>query len=142
MRGRKPKAERLRVLEQDRDRVIGGVTPPTRPDWLSSDAILEWDRVVQELANSYLITPLDQTTLAAYCETFAQWRASMRRLASEGFTVPTKTGVKANPLVKIAMGLVVELRRMASEFGFSPASRSRIDVQRPETKDEDDFERL
>jgi len=140
VRGRKPKTESLRVLEQDRDRVIGGSTPPSAPDWLSVVARGEWDRVVAELSASYLITPLDQSTLAVYCETFAQWRDAMEQLKSQGFTVPTKEGVKANPLMKIVQGLVCEIRRMSAEFGFSPAARSRIDVSRSETVEEDEFE--
>jgi P27 family predicted phage terminase small subunit len=66
----------------------------------------------------------------------------MTEIETVGFTVATKDGCKASPTVKIAMGLVVELRRMASEFGFSPASRSRIDVQRPAGIEEDEFEKL
>jgi P27 family predicted phage terminase small subunit len=102
----------------------------------------EWDRVVAELSASYLITPLDQSTLAVYCETFAQWRDAKAQLETQGFTVPTKEGVKANPLMKIVQGLVCEIRRMSAEFGFSPASRSRIDVNRPETVEEDEFETM
>jgi len=140
VRGRKPKTERLRILEQDRERVIGGTTPPTAPVWLEGEAREEWDRVVAILSASYLITPLDQTTLAAYCETFAQWRDCMRQLKTQGFTVPTKDGVKANPLMKIAQSLGTEIRRLAAEFGFTPAARSRIDVSRPESVEEDEFE--
>lgn len=140
MRGRKPKPERLRVLQEDTQRVVGGERPPAAPQWLAGEARDEWDRVVGDLARSYLITPLDAVTLAAYCETFAQWRRAMRELQTQGFTVPTKEGVKANPVMKIAMGLVVEMRRMAAEFGFTPAARSRIVVPRGEGEEEDAFE--
>ena len=140
MRGRKPKPERLRVLHEDGRRVVGGGKPPAAPRWLTGEARAEWKRVVGELAKNYLVTTLDAVTLAAYCETFAQWRKAMRELADQGFTVPTATGVKANPLMKIAMGLVVEMRRMAAEFGFTPAARSRIVVPRAEGEEEDAFE--
>lgn len=139
MRGRKPKPERLRLLQED-GRIVGGATPPTAPAWLAGEALAEWNRVVAELSKTYLITPLDCITLAAYCESFALWRQAMREVAAEGLTTPTKEGVKANPKVKIAMGLIVELRRMASEFGFTPAARSRIEVPASESKEDDDFE--
>jgi P27 family predicted phage terminase small subunit len=140
MRGRKPTPARLRLLAEDRERVIGSTTPPECPNWLSDEAREEWQRVVSELANGYVLTQLDQTTLAAYCETYAQWRKAVKEVRQEGFTVATKEGIKAHPTAKICSSLVCELRRMAAEFGFSPAARSRIDIPKPEGQEESELE--
>lgn len=143
MRGRKPKAGRLAILEQDRQRVIGGTTPPSKPEWLTPDASAEWDRVVSELSKNYLVTPLDAMTLAAYCQAYAMWRAADRQVREEGLTFVGDNGtIRAHPAAKLCLSLFAELRRMAAEFGFSPAARSRIDVDKPADVEIDDFEQF
>lgn len=140
MRGRKPKPERLRLLQEETVRVVGGTEAPTRPAWLDGDAAVEWDRLVAELSKSYTITPLDTISLATYCELFAQWRSAMREWKVAGHTTPTANGEKTNPTARLAMSLATELRRIAAEFGLTPAARSRIDVPRVGSEEEDEFE--
>lgn len=114
--------------------------PPERPNWLTGFAAEEWDRVIVQLARMG-VTPLDAMTLAAYCKAYALWRKVDAVVEEDGPTVVDANGnVRAHPAAKVCIQLFAELRRMAAEFGFSPAARSRIDVPRAPVGDEEDFD--
>lgn len=140
MRGRKPKTDRLRLIDE-RERVIGGTEPPTAPAWLEGEAKEEFDRIVGELSRQYLITPLDAVSLASYCRMFALWRDADRTVAKEGqFFVSDNGNIRLHPAAKQCLALFEAMRRMGAEYGFTPAARSRLDAPKPETKEEDEFE--
>jgi P27 family predicted phage terminase small subunit len=140
MRGRKPKPERLRLLEGS-VRVVGGSEPPQAPDWLDGDARAEWDRIVGELSKKYLVTPLDALSLASYCRVYSMWREADKQVKEQGITFIADNGnIRCNPAAKLALSLFEAMRRMASEFGFTPAARSRLTCEQPATAEEDEFE--
>lgn len=140
MRGRKPDPARLKLLNEETQRVIGGSVPPSRPSWLTGSAAEEWDRIITELSKTFLVTSLDATTLAAYCKAYAMWREYDLILERDGLmTVDSKGDVKPHPAANMCVKMFSELRRMASEFGFSPAARSRIDVPKGESQEDADF---
>lgn len=137
MRGRKPKHPRLAKLEKGRQ---AGPETPSCPDWLCIVGREEWQRIVTELSKSFRVSPLDQATLAIYCDLYADMRRLREELYDEGTTVSTEHGVKCNPKRKQWEWTVAEMRRMASEFGFSPAARSRIEPAPPEDEETDELE--
>lgn len=140
MRGRKPDPARLKLLNEETQRVLGGKDPPSRPTWLTGSAAEEWDRIIAELSKTFLVTALDATTLAAYCKAYAMWREYDLVLERDGLmTVDNKGDVKPHPAANMCVKMFSELRRMAAEFGFSPAARSRIDVPVGESRDDADF---
>lgn len=144
MRGRKPTPNRVRLLGTVplAARYTGDGPPPEAPEWLSDVAREEWERIVPELAKQFLLTPVDISTLATYCESFAAYKDAVLTVRREGSTLPDpKTGVsKLHPLARYSMSLLAELRKLAGEFGFSPAARGRMDSPPPPNKEEDDFE--
>jgi len=102
---------------------------PIAPDWLAPEARKEWDRVVPELVATGALGVIDTVILASYCETYALWREAAREVAVSGLTVVHPNGrTGANPAAKMMLVLLQEMRRIASEFGFTPAARSRIDL--------------
>ena len=118
--------------------------PPEAPEFLSDEAKTEWARVVPQLRVLGLLTHLDTPILAAYCASYARWVAAERILArlaaddpeSQGFTVKGSLGSPmVNPTLKVARLSAHDMLRYASEFGFSPATRTRIQVgTSPEVK--------
>ena len=56
-------------------------------------------------------------------------------LDKEGAVVGTK--VKKNPAVEVANAAWRHVRGFCSDFGFSPASRMRISLEKPDTNEED-----
>jgi P27 family predicted phage terminase small subunit len=109
--------------------------PPKPPDFLSDEAKAEWARIVPQLRALGLLTHLDTPVLAAYCQSYARWVAAERILAKlaaedpegQGFMIKgTMAAAIINPVVKIARASAQDMLRFASEFGFSPAARTRI----------------
>lgn len=103
--------------------------------WLSDYAKEEWRRVAPEAFQLHLLTALDRACFAAYCESYARWRTAEEALAlmaasdpvMHGLTVEGKRGsVIENPLVYVSRVAARDMVRYASEFGFTPAARSRI----------------
>lgn len=95
----------------------------------------EWRRVAPELYRLRLLTPLDYTLLAVYCDAYARWREASAALdaaalldpETHGLLVTTKDGgVAANPLIWIASNAAKAMVKYATEFGMTPASRSKV----------------
>ncbi|WP_218062938.1 phage terminase small subunit P27 family [Arthrobacter sp. SDTb3-6] len=54
------------------------------PDWLTAEAKDEWQRVVPGLQALELLKPEDRAVLAAYCETWAEFRNATRAIQENG----------------------------------------------------------
>lgn len=109
--------------------------PPEAPPFLTGYAADEWWRIVHELHRLKLVTPIDVNVLAAYCQAYKRWRTAEETLARMANNDPLMNGliVKSgagtamqNPLVHIADKAANAMVRYASEFGLTPAARSRI----------------
>ena len=134
MRGRRPKPTRLKVLTGNPGkRPLNASEPkpdvavPECPVELGPPARQEWDRMVGELAPLRLLTHLDRAALAAYCGAFALWAEATQAIQKYGAMVKSPTGYPIqSPYVSIANRQAEIMMRIASEFGLTPASRSRI----------------
>jgi P27 family predicted phage terminase small subunit len=100
---------------------------PDCPPELGDVARREWNRLVQELALLRLMTNLDRAALAAYCGAYALWADATEAIQKYGAMVKSPMGYPVqSPCVAIANRQAEIMMRIASEFGFTPASRSRI----------------
>ena len=93
----------------------------------------EWWRVAGELHRLGLLTVLDVMPLAAYCESYKNWRRAVETMHAmaapdtSGLLVKRADGNPApNPLIGIARKAAADMVRYAAEFGMSPAARARI----------------
>jgi P27 family predicted phage terminase small subunit len=94
-----------------------------------------------------VLTHLDRAALAAYCGAYALWAEAMEAIQKFGTMVKSPSGYPIqSPYVAIANRQAEIMMRIASEFGFTPASRSRISTpsqaeptlfDRPETSPDD-----
>lgn len=136
MRGRKPKPTALKVLAGNPGkRPLNRAEPkptlamPECPEELSPAAKTEWARMVQELAPLKMLTALDRAALAAYCEAYALWLEAIAAIRKYGTMVKSPSGYPMqSPYVAIANRQAEIMMRIAGEFGFTPASRSRIAI--------------
>jgi P27 family predicted phage terminase small subunit len=134
MRGRRPKPTRIKVLSGNPGkRPLNPHEPrpePALPDCpavLSPLARLEWERLSAELSKLNLITHLDRGALATYCGAYALWAEAMEQSQKFGTIVKSPTGYPIqSPYLAIANRQAELMIRVAAEFGFTPASRSRI----------------
>jgi P27 family predicted phage terminase small subunit len=94
---------------------------------LSPDAQLEWNRISPLLIEMGVLSSVDVTALAAYCECFSQWVSATRMVRKVGAVIKTPTGFPVvSPYVAIASKALDQMRKFLVEFGMTPSSRSRI----------------
>jgi P27 family predicted phage terminase small subunit len=146
MRGRKPLPRALKDLKAGRAspvRAAGLVSVPDMPDWLDEDAVCEWNRLLPELADRGMLTVFDMAAFAMYCQCWSQIKDATIRLRMDGMVVKGSTGQdRVNPLAQHIKELYVQLRAYATEFGFTPSSRARVDISGGDTEDDDMEEML
>lgn len=150
--GRKPKPTTLHVLngnpskinleerQQNEPRFSPGL--PACPEWLSKDAKQEWERLLPELDATSMLKKVDMAAFAGYCDSLAMWKRANKVIDMEGLTVETIQGsLKAHPAVAIRDKALEKMKSFAIEFGFTPASRSRV-TQPDQDKEEDPMEAM
>jgi P27 family predicted phage terminase small subunit len=140
VRGRRPKPTRIKALTGNPGkRPFNPHEPrplpalPNCPPELSPVARQEWARLIAELAKLNLVTQLDRGALAAYCVAYALWLEAIGQVQRHGTVVKSPTGYPVqSPFLAIANRQAEIMVRIAAEFGFTPASRSRISAPPPE----------
>ena len=111
-------------------------TTPSVPSHLSDDAKKEWRRVARELHGLGLLTSIDRTALAAYCETYVTWTEALAQCRSAGMIVETTNGnLVQNPYLSVANQAEKRMKGWLSEFGMTPSSRTRVNVEAAEEAD-------
>ena len=77
--------------------------------------------------NAQLLTNFDRAALAAYCGAYALWAEATQAIQKFGVMIKSPSGYPVqSPYVSVANRQAEIMMRIASEFGFTPASRSRI----------------
>jgi P27 family predicted phage terminase small subunit len=118
------------------------IEKPSCPKHLKGEARREWTRQVKHLYALGCLAAQDRAALAVYCSLWARVVEGEEKLAEPGVSLVYKNSsgnyVK-NPWVAIVADAAREMRMMAAEFGFTPASRSRISVE-PAKRDDEGYE--
>ena len=100
---------------------------PPMPTWLATEAKAEWKRVVPQLQKLGVITLIDRTALALYCQAWADYHDAVAVVKVEGKTFTTPTGyIAKNPLVTIMNKARAAVLRLAQDFGFTPSALARL----------------
>ena len=74
-----------------------------------------------------MVTNLDRAALAAYCSAYALSAEANEAIQKYGSMIKSPSGYPVqSPYVASANRQIEIMIRIASEFGFTPASRSRI----------------
>jgi P27 family predicted phage terminase small subunit len=149
-RGKKPKPtdqkkakntlRKSRVFEDEIkfDEVEGVPLPPT---FLGSNGQAEWQRVVPQLSARGVLTVTDLNILAAYCHEVDQYFESLKILEAEGkyITITNKNGSEykgVHPAVGVANNHLKNFLKIATEYGFTASSRTRISVSKSKSDPE------
>ncbi len=110
--------------------------PAQPPEWLSDAAKAEWERVAPHLSGLGLLTVVDVAALAGYCTCHAHWLEAEAFIREHGMTATLRDdkgivkSVIQVPEVAIALKMLDKIRQFAAEFGFTPSSRGRIEVDK------------
>jgi P27 family predicted phage terminase small subunit len=134
MAGRRPQPTKLRVLrgnpgkrplpkaEPQPDRAM-----PEPPAHLGEIALQEWHALAPELHRIGVLTRVDGTALAAHCAAYELWVIARRHVESEGHVHAMENGRQLmSPWVQIGKDAASMMHKFLTEFGLTPASRSRI----------------
>jgi P27 family predicted phage terminase small subunit len=95
------------------------VPPP--PEYLSGYAREEWLRVSPWLYRLGLLTVLDETLLAVYCDAYATWRTATEALETFGSDAPER-----KPLTAIERNAARDMVRVARQFGMTTLGRHQL----------------
>ena len=87
----------------------------------------KWDRIVGELTSLGVLSSFDRGPLAAYCNAYALWIEATEAVQKYGAMIKSPNGYPTqSPYLATVNRQAEIMMRIASEFGFTPASRSRI----------------
>ena len=138
-RGRKPKPTELKKLAGNpgkrplnrNEPKPGDKSKPTCPRYLGKTAKREWRRIAGELYEMGILTKIDQTMLAAYCQAFGRWVDAAEQLETTGgeILVSSNGNLYQNPWLAIVNRSMEQMAKLAAEFGLSPSARSRLNVK-------------
>lgn len=123
---------------------------PTCPAHLTGPSRTEWRRITKELSELGLLTNIDRAALAAYCSAYGRWVKAERAIsriedkfkdvpnAGNGLAYQTSNGNwVVQPLVSVANKALEMMHKFLTEFGMTPASRSRIDLDKGKSKEDE-----
>jgi phage terminase small subunit len=112
MKGRKPLPTAVKLAKgtERKSRINGNEPslpkmPLEPPGYLSGDALAFWSEHAKALIDAGVLRVSDRHAFGLLCESFAAWRAE-----------PTRD-------------TIAEFRRMLSEFGMTPAARTKVKVE-------------
>jgi len=106
---------------------------PKMPSWLDDIGRKEWRRMVPMLHKLGVLTKLDKSALASMCQSWSEYIHAIQAIREMGELVEAAEGrPHLNPMVKVRDSAFDKWRRMAREFGLTPASRPRIQANEPE----------
>lgn len=137
MRGRKPKPTAIRQRDGNPGKrplndsePIPAAGQVTCPEFLDPEAREEWERIIVILMEMGLLTRADRTALAAYCVAYGRWvRAeALVRKFGEVVKSPEKGFPMKSPYLCVADQALDTMRKLMTEFGLTPSSRSRIRI--------------
>ena len=133
-RGRKPTPTALKLLEGNPGkRKLNDKEPrpekkaPSCPKWLEPEAKREWRRLAKKLELMGVLTEVDMTAFAGYCQAYARWKEAEEFITQHGTIVKTPSGYwQTVPQVSIAQTYLKIMNRLAEQLGLTPSARSRI----------------
>jgi P27 family predicted phage terminase small subunit len=159
MAGRRPKPTKLRKLGgKAGHRALNDAEPavpveiPEMPTGLSEFAQAEWNATLPMLVNMGIISRVDGSALAAYCECCDSCFEAKKEVKRLGRIIEepicSKTGEvigykrKANPAVAMLYDALKLMKSFLIEFGMTPAARSRLRVEAPDGEEPDPMEQF
>jgi len=116
---------------------------PPCPDHLDAVAKEEWDRVVEEIEALGIVTNLDMSVLASYCNSYSRWVRATTKVNEEGYFYTLPNGYQQqNANLSIANKAEEMMLRAAGKLGFTPSDRSQVKRVDNPNKQEDRKERF
>jgi len=143
MKGRKPLPTHLKLItgnpgrrplnkHEAKTRIVIPDPPEMLSDPKNAEALKEWFRVTQLLAEVGLIAKLDRAIIAAYCVAWGRWIECEEEVRRSGMILRAPGGVPMySPYFSAANRAMEQLRQFSEQIGLSGSARSRIKAAEP-----------
>lgn len=141
----RPKPSHLRVIEGNKSKrpILPDKIDPPKPSrplpppaHLGKHAKAEWKRISLQLHRLGILTEVDRAAFEAYCVSYGVYRdaddrlrelAKVDRTGGGAMVVTTKAGNAIhNPVFSIRQKAIADMVKYATEFGFTPSSRTQV----------------
>jgi len=110
---------------------------PTCPTWFDTTAKEFFHKYGPKLHAIGLLTEVDAPAFEAVCQRYSLWVRCEKRLKAKGLIMTTESGYQQQrPEVSIAKSALADVKAFLTEFGMTPASRSRIDLKLDDEKED------
>lgn len=111
------------------------------PDYFSEQEKKWYEDMCNELTKWGVITVMDSRAVEMMITAYSEYRQLREEVAIEGYTIKTQNmhgelTTKANPAVSMMSDAWRRFRGMATEFGMTPASRSKVTAKTDEKEDD------
>ena len=148
MRGRKPTPTHLRVVTGNPQHRAFNTNEPQpsgdlegTPDWMTGEQKASWEYALTH-APKGLLKLIDRSALTVWTVAEAAHREAAQAVARYGLLLRAQSGeFYPSPYVGIMNRQATLMLKAASELGFTPASRPRIQLT-PDAPAADDFDKL
>ena len=97
---------------------------PDQPAILQGESLAEWHRMTALLDKAGILTTIDGAALTMYCLAWAKFSQAERELQANGPVFEANGFLRLSPWAKQCKALLIE-------FGFTPASRAKANIQQP-----------
>jgi len=137
-----PKPRRIADKRLEGRRIPAGVKDITFPSddaarcpvYLDEIARGEWNRLAPELRARGLLTDVDVSQFAVYCDAYSRWRTATAVLREQGLTMDVGQNgyTQRRPEMMIAENAVKTMSSMAGKFGMTPGDRGGFVIVEPD----------
>lgn len=106
---------------------------PDCPADLSPVGKAEWNNVIDKLMLLKVISKADERALHLYCKAWEEFIKMEKIIEKEGMTFQNGAGgISAHPLISAREKMYRNALRFLTEFGLTPAARSKVSVNKTE----------
>lgn len=100
---------------------------PKAPPEVQGEALLEWERVCDELDAAGRLDRADRAVLTLYAQTWEIYQQAMRAVSSHGAVVKWPNGTPgASPFYKVSRETAFQLQKLLADLGLTPAARTKV----------------
>lgn len=97
---------------------------PPAPEELAGEALLEWERLCNELDQAGLLSTADRAIMTLHCQTWMVYRQTIEATHKYGAVIKWPNGIPGpGPFWKVASECTKMLRGTIRDLGLTPASR-------------------
>ena len=142
MQGRKPLPTALKIIRGNPGkRALSKAEPKTNgkaqpPAWLGDHGLRHWAEVAPMLEKVGVLTDLDALALGDMCFAYEKWRKAQENEQISGSYVTAQSGFPMlAPWVTEGERQRTIWRKLQTEFGMTPSSRSRVTASAPQEEE-------